>query len=145
MASPPRTDAELVRGVLLNDYDGEVNPDLSPFVNEATMLVDDLAARALELGIGVTEGRLQAIESNLAAHFYGMSDRPYTSRSTAGGSGSFDGKTDKGLDATLYGQKAKILDPTGFLASLGQTAEGGSPSVSVRPKVGGFWAGTDFS
>jgi hypothetical protein len=144
MASPPRTDAELVRGILLNDYDSEVNPDLSPFINEATMLVDDLALRAIGLGVAVTDGRLQAIESNLAAHFYGMSDRPYTSRSTAGGSGSFDGKTDKGLDATLYGQKAKILDPTGFLASLGAGAGGGAEGA-IRPKVGGFWAGTEYN
>jgi hypothetical protein len=67
----------------------------------------------------LTDTRLEVIERWLAAHLYCVTDRPYKSRSAGGASGTFDGNTDKGLDATLYGQTAKVLDTTGFLSSIG--------------------------
>jgi hypothetical protein len=141
---PEHTNADLVKGVLLNDYDADINPDLAPAIASASLMVDDVQARGTQIGAPVSEDRLEVIERWLAAHFYAVSDRPYASRSTGGGSGSFDGKTDKGLDFTGYGQHAKLLDPTGYLASLGGAAGGGGEGV-VRPKVGGFWAGRSNS
>jgi hypothetical protein len=137
---PERTNADLVKAVLLNDYDAEENPDLGAAIAAATILVDDIKDKSLKLAMLISDDRLEIIERWLAAHFYAVSDRPYSSRSTGGGSGSFDGSTDKGLDFTGYGQHARLLDPTGYLASLGGTASGGGEGA-VRPKVGGFWAG----
>jgi hypothetical protein len=135
-----RTTPGAVQGILQSDYDSRRSPDLSPRIETAATLVDDIVAKAVELGIPVTDTRLEVIERWLAAHLYCVTDRPYKSRSAGGASGTFDGNTDKGLDATLYGQTAKVLDTTGFLSSIGGgggtgTAGGGST------RAGLFWAG----
>jgi hypothetical protein len=135
-----RTTTAAVQGILGSDYDSRRSPDLSPRIETAATLVDDIVAKAVELGIPLTDARLEVIERWLAAHLYCVTDRPYKSRSAGGASGTFDGNTDKGLDATLYGQTAKVLDTTGFLSSIGGgggtgTAGGGST------RAGLFWAG----
>lgn len=133
-----RTTPQLVQKVLLNDYDVEGAPDLGPAIDSASVLVEDLRLFGLRRDLVVDETRLEIVERWLAAHFYAVSDRPFANRSTGGAGAGFDGKTGQGLDFTGYGQHAKVLDPTGFLSSLGS---GGSEGA-VRPKVGGFWAGT---
>jgi hypothetical protein len=135
-----RTTTAAVQGILGSDYDSRRSPDLSPRIETAATLVDDIVAKAVELGIPLTDARLEVIERWLAAHLYCVTDRPYKSRSAGGASGTFDGTTDKGLDATLYGQTARVLDTTGFLSSIGGgggtgTAGGGST------RAGLFWAG----
>jgi hypothetical protein len=135
-----RTTTAAVQGILGSDYDSRRSPDLSPRIETAATLVDDIVAKAVELGIPLTDARLEVIERWLAAHLYCVTDRPYKSRSAGGASGTFDGNTDKGLDATLYGQTARVLDTTGFLSSIGGgggtgTAGGGST------RAGLFWAG----
>jgi len=56
----------------------------------------------------------------LAAHFLTMYQRQTKSESVAGEwSVSFMGREDLGLDASLYGQQAKVLDCSGKLAKLG--------------------------
>jgi hypothetical protein len=132
-----RTTPTVVQKVLLNDYDFEVAPDLTSAIETASAMVDDLYARGLKNGMTVEPARLELVERWLGAHFYAVSDRPFASRSTGGGSGSFDGQTGKSLDFTAYGQQAQLLDPTGYLVSL-SSGEG-----EVRPRVGGFWAGSD--
>lgn len=135
-----RTTTGAVQGILGSDYDSRRSPDLSPRIETAATLVDDILAKATELGIPLTDTRLEVIERWLAAHLYCVTDRPYKSRSAGGSSGTFDGNTDKGLDATLYGQTAKVLDTTGVLSSLGGgggTGTGGGGST----RAGLFWAG----
>jgi hypothetical protein len=135
-----RTTTVAVQGILGSDYDSRRSPDLSPRIETAATLVDDILAKATELGIPLTDTRLEVIERWLAAHLYCVTDRPYKSRSAGGASGTFDGNTDKGLDATLYGQTAKVLDTTGFLSSIGGgggTGTGGGGST----RAGLFWAG----
>lgn len=137
-----RTTTGAVQGILGSDYDTRRSPDLSPRIETAATLVDDIVAKATELSIPLTDTRLEVIERWLAAHLYCITDRPYKSRSAGGASGTFDGNTDKGLDATLYGQTAKVLDTTGFLSSLGSsggTGTGGGGST----RAGLFWVGDD--
>lgn len=125
-----RTTTEAVQGLLGSDYDTKRSPDLYPRIETATTLVDDIVAKGAELGITLTDDRLEVIERWLAAHLYCVTDRPYRSRSAGGASGSFDGNTDRDLDATLYGQTAKVLDKTGLLASLGK---------GISRRAGLFW------
>jgi hypothetical protein len=135
-----RTTPDAVRGVLLRDYDDRALPDLTPFIAVAGVLTDRVRASAFRQGLTVTDAELEVVERLLAAHFYAVSDRPYASRGTQGATGTFDGKTGMALDASLYGQQAKVIDPTGFLATLGGGGAGGGGGRAV---AGGFWAGTE--
>lgn len=130
-----RTSDVLVKGLLMTDYDTKRNPPLDQFINSANSLVNRLAGRAAENGVGVTDGDLILIETWLAAHAYCMVDQPYSSRSSGGASGSFQGQTGMRLKATKYGQMALDLDPTGFLANLEAT---GTAVASMD------WLGTEL-
>jgi hypothetical protein len=135
-----RTTPDLVRGVLLRDYDRKASPDLTPFIGTAGVLVDRVRASAERQGLTVTDAELEMIERWLASHFYAVSDRPYASQGLQGATGTYDGKTGMSLDATLYGQHAKVMDPTGYLATLGGGGAGGGGGRAV---ASGFWAGTE--
>ena len=65
-------------------------------------------------------GTLYDIELNLSAHFAVQHEKnqQYTSRSTEGASGSFQGQFMDGLSSSHYGQNAIMLDETGYLRSL---------------------------
>jgi hypothetical protein len=136
-----RTDADAVKKVMApgRDYDTKRNPDLTPFITAASRVVDRLAAAALaaelEAPYALEEADALLVETWLSAHFYKQSDKGFTSRSTEGASGSFQGQTTMGLDSTLYGQTAKSLDPTGFLPGIMDPAK-------ASGEVGGFWLGT---
>lgn len=67
----------------------------------------------------ITASQLKEIEKWLAAHFLACSIVPQASEEEVMGETSikYTGKTDKGLDATLYGQTVKVLDTTGKLAN----------------------------
>jgi len=55
------------------------------------------------------------------AHFIATSREPQTQSESVGGEASvtYRGKTDMGLNATLYGQQALALDCSGLLAKAG--------------------------
>lgn len=130
-----RTTPDYVKGVLFRDYDRKAKPDMTPYITTASVLVDRCQDFAYRKGLTVTPADLELVERWLAAHFYCVSDRTYKSRGQQGASGSFDGNTGMDLDATLYGQSARMIDPSGYLGVIGE--EGGAK------KVGGFWAGYD--
>lgn len=132
-----RTNATDVQAVMTagRDYDTRRNPSLVPYIAAASSIVDRLVALAAERGLTITDEQATLVETWLAAHAHCMSDQTYSSRSTQGASGSFHGQTGMYLDATKYGQMAKMLDPTGLLAkvSAGRVASadwGGLPSSS---------------
>lgn len=130
-----RTTETAVKGVLRlgsegGDYDDANNPDLSPYIDSASLIVDRLVTRASNKGFTLTTNEKEMIERWLAAHSYVMSDQTYASRSTSRASASFHGQTGMGLDASKYGQYAKALDPSGCLATL-----------FYGKRAGGFWLG----
>ena len=127
----PRTSTTAVKAILMRDYDGAA--DLSPFIQTAGIVVDRLATRS-GARWPMIAAELELLERWLAAHFYCCSDRTYKSRSTGRASGSFDGSTGMGFDSTVYGQQAKMIDPSGGLAFL-ETKE------KIPVIVGGFWSG----
>ena len=132
MAASPKATPQMVKQVLLSDYDG--TSDLTISLRIAASMMQRLVAYGAEFGTTVGDDEYVQLEALLAAWNYACTDKPYTSRSTMGSSGSFSGQTGMGLDANLYGQRAKLLDPTGYLTSL--SSQGG------RPKAGGAWLGT---
>lgn len=132
-----RTTQDRVKAVLLRDYDGET--DLQASMETATDLVDRAVAYGADVDVVPTSTQLENLERWLAAHFYAVSDRTYSNRSTEGASGTFDGQTAMGLDATLYGQTAKLIDPTGYLRTL--DADPSTPTG--RPRVRLSWLGSE--
>lgn len=129
-----RTDADMVKGVLLDDYGKRVDgtdPSLTRAITAANLVVNRVATCATENDYTLSTEELLEIETWLAAHYYTRSDKAFASKSTEGASASYQGQTGKGLEASFYGQTAMELDPSGCLSA-----------IAKRQVVGGFWAGT---
>lgn len=130
-----RTDEELV-GAIIEVDDGD---DLAPFIADASLIVDDLEAAA---DPALSGAKLARIETWLAAHFYAIK-RPRLSGSRVDViDDRYDPlKVDLGLDLTKYGQQAKLIDTSGYLAALNAT-------TTPPPDAGPFrtptasWLGT---
>jgi hypothetical protein len=58
------------------------------------------------------------VKTWLAAHFCAIKDPQAKEESADGIRTVFRGKADKGLEATMYGQQAMLLDPTGALEKM---------------------------
>lgn len=113
-----RTNSAAVVLILGNNYDSTNVPSLTPFIDTATAIVNRVAACAILKGKTLTSEELELIERWLSAHFYTMMDPTFKSRSTASASGSWRGSDGMKLDASLYGQQAKMLDYSGCLESF---------------------------
>lgn len=129
----PLTTVDAVEKVLLDNYDFEELPDLYPFIEAASVVVDDVVECATEAGKTLSASRRELIERWLAAHFYAAGpDKTYSRKRTEKAEGWFDGKTEKYLESTLFGQMAVILDSTGCLQEI---------AVRGRQSIGGYWLG----
>jgi len=108
-----------VRQILPEDADLTVN--LTPFITAASQMVDRVEAKAAEEGSGVSvsDDELKEIERWLTVHLFCIRDRLVSERKIGDAMDRYQGKTGMGLDATTYGQQAKMMDPTGELARLG--------------------------
>jgi hypothetical protein len=127
-----RTTPDAVRAVLQRDYDAKGRPSLNRQVQTASAVVSRVDACAKAKNVTLTAEELELIECWLAAHFYAVSDKPYASKNTLNASGSFHGRTDMSLDATLYGQQAQVVDYSGCLTAISKHAEANA-----------FWAGKE--
>ncbi len=127
---PIRTKPGAVLSVLLREYDTVNNPSLGSFIDLASNLTDQVQANDCA-GL-LTASGLELIERLLAAHFYQIGDPGYTSRSTGGASGSFNGQQTQTLKGTRYGQQAMLMDSTGFLERRDkEVEEGGRRRIQV--------------
>lgn len=108
-----RTTSNLVKGILLGNYNGKTNPDLTPFMTAASAIVDRLAAAATEAGDPVSTTNQELVERWLSAYVYVHGPDPtYKSKSTGGASGSFN------TDGTEYLNMAIMLDSSGLLETV---------------------------
>jgi len=123
-----RVNSQMVKDILESNYDSGNNPNLSPFMRTASVLVARLVREAEDYEFSSDE--LREIELYLSAHFYMCSDKGYQSRSTMSASATFQGQTGKMLESSDYGQQAILLDGSGILQSLAK-----------RETAGGFWGG----
>lgn len=128
-----RTTITAVTDILGNLYVSGASPSVQPFIDTATLLVDRVIACAVTKGVTITTAEAERIEAYLAAHFFGHAQQFFTSKSTVSASGSFQGQYAMSLDASQYGQTAKMLDPSGCLNAL---SKGNRASMTWLGKVG---------
>lgn len=102
-----RTTSVAVEGIIEVD----ANIPLTPFIETASSLVDDVAAADSP----PNSTRLELIERYLSAHFYTLRDPRPTSEKAGPVASSYQSKVDLGLNTSHYGQMAISLDPTGTL------------------------------
>jgi len=110
-----RTTPEEVRTIIETDNDLNV----APFLDAAEVVVDYIESQDSDSVLSAKAK--EQIEKWLAAHFYAIRDLQYAKKSTADASATFQGKTDMGLNSTLWGQQAKILDLSGTLTQMDST------------------------
>ena len=132
----PRTSDVAVEGLLRSgaddsDYDGESS--LQPFIDTANVIVTRVAACATAKGITLSSAELELIERWLAAHFYKCSDQAFSSESTGGASGSYQGQTGMYLEGTKYGQTAINLDYSGCLLAISKGMRAGASWLGKVP------------
>lgn len=96
------------------DHEGN-DPDLQPYIDTATVIVDRVVTCATAKNYTHTAAELELIERWLAAHYYTRMDPTYTSKSTAGASGSFTSPKD---DTERYRASAIELDASGCLKQI---------------------------
>lgn len=128
-----RTTDELVKGVLLLDYDSRRTPSLTPFINAANLVVTRVATCATAKDVTLSSDELEMIERWLAAHMYVQSDQTFASKSTSGASASHHGQTGMGLENSKYGQTAMMLDPSGCLAAIDKRQSAGAHWLGKPP------------
>jgi len=103
------------------DLDPAVN--LLPFMRAANRLVTYIVTQDFD-GL-LSTALLKDVETFLAAHFAVCNrDKQYTSKSTGGASGSFQGQYGMRLESTDPGQTAMLLDVTGTLKRLNMPQSG---------------------
>ncbi len=128
-----RTDSAAVCAVL----DTVLNDDeVEPFINTANLMVTAYLGTS-----SLAADLLKEIETYLAAHFVTHRDRVTAEEDADSVSFKFQGKTEMGLDSSLYGQTAQMLDTTGKLAQLsdadrvGFLAKAGSEATNTSAQV----------
>lgn len=127
-----RTTEEAVKSIMLREYDSVRSPCLLPFIEVASVMVDNVISCATSNGATVSDKQAELLERYLAAHAYQLADPGYQSRRTGDASGTFNGKTGVGLESSRFGMMAKTLDTTGCLASM----DAGNITASIS--WGGF-------
>lgn len=103
----------------INEVEQIVDTDLTDtqvqaFIDAANLLVDDVFDGELSAGL------LTELQKWLAAHLLSSRDQRVAKEAINDVSVTYQGQYGLGLDSTSYGQKAKTLDTTGKLASLGK-------------------------
>lgn len=123
--------ADIMRDVVLESN----NLGLTAQIAAANVLTNRVSSNDSNSLLGSND--LFEIERYLAAHFYTFKDQQFTQEITGDGQAMYQGMTEMGLDYSPYGQMAKVLDATGYLAKLDQQAKEG------RKKVDVIWMGTE--
>ena len=101
-----RTTAEAVKLLLAANYDSDAATNLTPFIDSASSIVDDVVECVSDLSLtALSSTKLELIERWIAAYLYTQSDPLYTSRSTASASGAFQEHS--------FLKGAIALDPSG--------------------------------
>lgn len=111
-----RVTGEEVKAILSTALSSE---DLGPFIATAHTLVNVHLSALRDPRL--SEDVLQEIELWLAAHFAAIRDPRVSEERVGDESFRYQGQTGTGLDATTYGQQARLLDPTGALVRAMET------------------------
>lgn len=115
------------------EVDEDVTTTLAPFIAAAKVLLD-----AATVNSDYTEATYDLIHTWLSAHFYCIRDNRRSSETADKVREEYQYKLGIGLDCTMYGQTAIMMDTEGGLAKINkENKNGGKKSVSVT------WVGTD--
>lgn len=127
-----RAGADDVRGIITaathDELDNAIN--LTFFIRTANLLVNKIQAN--DSGGLLGSNDLKEIEAYLAAHFYTFRDQQYASTKSDDASDTYQGKTGMYFESSFYGQTAKLLDVTGYLANLEDKAKKGRKKVNIQ-------------
>ena len=84
MSTPTRTTNDKVIAILSGggDYDVLASPDISPYVETASAIVDLIVECATRKGVTISDTVLELQERWIGAHLYAVSDKPYSQRQT---------------------------------------------------------------
>jgi hypothetical protein len=99
--------------------------DIDTFITTANLFVTATLSDK-----GLSDTILEEIERYITAHFLSVKDQRVQAEKIDVLSFTYQGKTGTGLEATLYGQTAILLDTSGTLADIAKN--GMAKSVSVR-------------
>ncbi len=128
-----RTNAAAVKKII--EVDDTAVPDLDPFIEVASMLVDEIITTVEG---GYTSPQAELIERWLAAHFYAVRDNRIDTEKAGPVSQKNQFRVGLNLNVTIYGQQAMVIDFKGGLAIINKKAEQG-----LRTTIGLLWAGTE--
>jgi hypothetical protein len=115
-----RTTADQVKALLTpgGAYDLVNNPDVSPFIDSASILIDAVNECALSKDITLTSAQLEIMERWVAAHAYVMTDQRPQEEWDEKAKAVYQGRTGLNLEASKYGQMALSLDTSGCLSAI---------------------------
>lgn len=119
-----RTNADAVKKILGQNYDSFANPDLIPYIETASAIVDQLIQQAAEDNQVIPTSTLELIERWLSAYFYTIMDPLYLTKKTGLAMGTFPERSYK--DAAIQ------LDPTALLND-----------ILSKNRATGYWGGTN--
>lgn len=129
-----RTNESEVQAVI-ETQDGH---DLSPFIINASVLVDRVSTKAIENGTTLSDNELKVIETYIAAHLYFLRYPKVAELNRGKVKAKFQvGQLGKGLDSSFWGQYALSLDHSGTLASVTGSNKAGVQHVEA------VWLGTE--
>ena len=126
ISEPRATEDSMV--AILGELDDDSH-DVTPFIASATTLVDRIAAADST----VADDVLESIESWLACHFYKASFQNAKMEKAGPVSETKDSWVNYGLQTTMWGSQAIMLDPTGTLANINESAK--DAKASRKPSL----------
>lgn len=95
-----------------------IDTSLSDSVIEAYIGAANITVTSYLSGTTLSDDALKEIERWLTAHLIACTRERQVDKEAVGQANvSYSGKTDMGLDATMWGQQVKLLDTTGTLVS----------------------------
>ncbi len=103
------------------DFDDSIS--MVPFIEDANALTDKVSDN--DAGNLLNAALLKGIERRLAAHFYSLRDPLYKRKITGKSEGEFESRS--------HFDEAKLLDITGYLASLGKNHRVGMAWLGLPP------------
>lgn len=110
------------------DYDLDEANSLTVFIRMGNALAARVATCSADTDFPLSSDEQTDLASLLAAHFYKCSDQQKSDEKIEVSQVAYRGMKDgEGLKATLYGQAALTLDPSGCLASIA----GGRPTAEI--------------
>lgn len=109
------------------DYDTTLIPSLTPFIDDAADLVNEV------IGTSLSDTMKEKVERYLAAHFIAITDPRIKAEQVKTLRNEYQVKLSDGLGITHYGTLAMTMDTSGKLSAWNQNVINGSlqtPSVT---------------